>query len=157
MCIRRLTMLIYMTVGVVAAVLIWAGLRWRRRQGEKVLLGAHMIAAEELHELWAGVSPPRVFDVRQPLDLLAYSETIPGSERIPPKDVLAHPELIPRDVDTVVYCTCPGDKTALDILGKALGLGYSRVKILRGGLEEWKAKGYPVEPYETAFRLDTPV
>ncbi len=31
------------------------------------------------------------------------------------------------------------------------------VGILQGGLDSWKAKGYPVEPYRIAFRLDTPV
>jgi hypothetical protein len=31
---------------------------------------------------------------------------------------------------------------------------FSRLKILKGGLAGWKAKGYPVEPYEKSFHLD---
>jgi 3-mercaptopyruvate sulfurtransferase SseA len=29
------------------------------------------------------------------------------------------------------------------------------MKFLKGGLDGWKAKGYPVEPYTQSFHLDT--
>jgi len=33
---------------------------------------------------------------------------------------------------------------------------FLRIKFLKGGLAAWKAKGYPVEPYnEQPFHLDT--
>jgi len=32
---------------------------------------------------------------------------------------------------------------------------FFRVKFLKGGLAGWKAEGYPVEPFEKPFRLDT--
>jgi rhodanese-related sulfurtransferase len=102
-------------------------------------------------------TPVQLYDVRQPLDLLAYSEMIPGAKRIPPKELIANPELIPRDQDVVVYCTCEAQKTSLEIVRKAKGLGYSRVKVLRDGLAGWKAQGYPVAPYRESFRLDTAV
>jgi rhodanese-related sulfurtransferase len=92
-----------------------------------------------------------------PLDLLAYSEIIPGATRIPPKEIMENPSLIPKEEDAVIYCTCPDDKTSREILRRARGLNFSRLKILRGGLAGWKAKGYPVEPYEKSFRLDTGV
>ena len=41
------------------------------------------------------------------------------------------------------------------ILEKALALNFTRIKFLKGGLDAWKAKGYPVERYTTAFHLDT--
>jgi rhodanese-related sulfurtransferase len=92
-------------------------------------------------------------DVRQPLDLLAYPEIIPGAQRIPPNDVLRTPGMIPKDKDAVVYCTCPGDKTSRAVLEKARALQLVRVKFLRGGLAGWKAMGYPVEPYREVFNL----
>lgn len=128
-----------------------------KRARDRRELELHSIEPEALHELMAAQKKVRVFDVRQPLDLLAYSEVIPGATRVPPKDVMANPSLIPREEDAVVYCTCPGDKTSLEILRKALSLNFSRLKILRGGLGAWKAKGFPVEPYKDAFRLDTGV
>jgi rhodanese-related sulfurtransferase len=96
-----------------------------------------------------------VFDVRQPLDLLADSEIIPGATRLSPKEVIQNPSLIPKEKDSVVYCTCPSDETSQTILHRALALKFFQIKFLKGGLEAWKAKGYPVEPYNKPFRLDT--
>jgi rhodanese-related sulfurtransferase len=95
-----------------------------------------------------------LFDVRQPLDLLASYEIIPGAKRIPPKEVLESPSLIPREKDSVVYCTCPSDKTSRAVLHQALAMHFLRIKFLKGGLEAWKAKGYPVEPYNELIQLD---
>ena len=39
------------------------------------------------------------------------------------------------------------------MLRRALALHFSRIKFLKGGLEAWKAKGYPVEPYREVFDL----
>jgi rhodanese-related sulfurtransferase len=96
-----------------------------------------------------------LFDVRQPLDLLADSEVILGATRIPPRDVLQNPSLIPKDKDSVVYCTCPDDKTSRAVMDRARAMHLLRVKFLKGGLAGWKAKGYPVEPYTKPFHLDT--
>ena len=126
-----------------------------RRSRERRELDQHSIGPETLHELLSDGKNVRVFDVRVPLDLLAYSEVIPGSTRVPPKEIMENPALIPKEEDAVVYCTCPDDKTSREILRRALNLNFSRLKILKGGLAGWKAKGYPVEPYKEAFRLDT--
>ncbi|QNI38502.1 rhodanese-like domain-containing protein [Edaphobacter sp. 4G125] len=130
---------------------------WRIRSSRLRELDGHSIDAQTLHDLL--LPEPRVllFDVRQPLDLLAYSEKIPGAVRLAPKDVMSNPALIPQDRDVVVYCTCPGDKTSREIIQRGLALGLRRVKLLYGGLDAWKQKGYPVEPYKESFRLDTAV
>lgn len=116
-------------------------------------LEQHVISAEQLESLKAAGQRVLLFDVRQPLDLLAYPELIPGAQRIPPDDVLKTPALLPRNEDIVVYCTCPSDKTSRLVLRRALTLGFSRIKFLRGGLAAWKGKGYPVEPYKESFHL----
>ena len=58
-----------------------------------------------------------------------------------------------------MYCTCPSDKTSRAIALKAQGFApnvdIKRVKFLKGGLAAWKAKGYPVVPYDKTFHLDT--
>jgi rhodanese-related sulfurtransferase len=131
-----------------------AYMRWRRGR----FLKAHSIEAEQLHAILFAASEAgsvHVIDVRLPLDLLAYSEVIPGSRRIPPKEILENPGLLERDQETVVYCTCPSDKTASKIMQKAVSLGFERVRVLHGGLDAWKQKSYPVEPYESVFHLDT--
>lgn len=131
-----------------ALAIVWAR---RRRTGRE--LERHSVTPETLHSLLASNQDLLVLDVRQPLDLLAYPEIIPGAQRIPPDDVLKTPDVIPKDKDAVVYCTCPGDKTSRAVLEKARALQLVRVKFLRGGLAGWKAMGYPVDPYREVFNL----
>jgi rhodanese-related sulfurtransferase len=128
---------------------------WIKRTRDRRAIELHSITAEALHTLLASNREALLYDVRQPLDLLADSEIIPGTTRIPPKELLQNPQLIPRDRDLVVYCTCPGDKTSRRVLRMAEAVHFFRVKFLKGGLAGWKAKGYPVEPYEKPFHLDT--
>ena len=126
-----------------------------KRARDRRELERHSITPEALHGLLASNQEVLIFDVRLPLDLLADSEIIPGAKRISPQEVMENPSLIPREKDTIVYCTCPSDKTGIVILHRALAMQFSRIKFLKGGLDGWKAKGYPVEPYQESFHLDT--
>ena len=134
----------------VVCVALFVAVKNRRNESE---LEQHSISVEQLHSLLESHQEILLFDVRQPLDLLAYPELIPGAQRVAPQDVLDKPSLIPRDRDVVVYCTCPGDKTSRTILRRAVLLGFSRIKLLRGGLSAWKVKGYAVEPFQGSIRL----
>ncbi|HTC93166.1 MAG TPA: rhodanese-like domain-containing protein [Terriglobales bacterium] len=128
---------------------------WNKRKRDRREMEQHSITPEALHTLLASNQEVLLFDVRLPLDLLADSEIIPGATRIAPQEVLENPLLIPKDKDSVVYCTCPSDKTSRIILHRAQAMHFLRVKFLKGGLAGWKAKGYPVERYEKPFHLDT--
>lgn len=128
---------------------------WIKRSRDRRELEEHSITPEALHDLLTADREVLVFDVRLPLDLLADSKVIPGAKRIAPKEVLENPSLIPKEKETVVYCTCPSDKTSRAVLRKALAVDLTRIKFLKGGLDGWKAKGYPVEPYSQSFHLDT--
>ena len=115
----------------------------------------YSIDPDELHSLLESKKDIVVLDVRQPLDLLAHSEIIPGAMRVPPHDVIAQAESIPKDKDSVIYCTCVSEKTSRMVIRNAMELHISRIKFLKGGLAAWKEKGYPVEPYTKPFHLDT--
>jgi rhodanese-related sulfurtransferase len=128
---------------------------WIRRTTAQHEMGQHSITPEALHELLASNQEVLLYDVRLPLDLLTTYEIIPGAKRIPPAEVIENPSLIPKEKDSIVYCTCPSDKTSRAVLHRALALHFSKIKFLKGGLEAWKAKGYPVEPYTEVFHLDT--
>ena len=146
--------LLLVAIGIaVACLTVFVSVKHYRKESE---LEQHTISVDQLHSLLASDQKTFLFDVRQPLDLLAYPELIPGAQRIPPKEVLDNPSLIPRDQDVVVYCTCPGDKTSRMVLRRARSLGFTRIKFLTGGLAAWKTKGYPVEPYRETFRLSVP-
>jgi rhodanese-related sulfurtransferase len=126
-----------------------------KRKRDRNELELNSITPEALHTLMASNQGILVFDVRQPLDLLGHSTIIPGAKWIPPEEVIKNPSLIPQEKDAVVYCTCPGDKTSRAVLHQAQALHFSRIKFLKGGLAGWKAKGYPVEPYNEPFHLKT--
>ncbi len=145
----------------IVAIVIWGWLAviWIRRMKARREFERISITPEALHELIVGHHDVVILDVRQPLDLLADSEIIEGARRISPEDATTNPALIPTDKELVVYCTCPSDKTSRAIAFKAQQLApqvdLSRVKFLKGGLAAWKAKGYPVVPYDKTFHLDT--
>jgi rhodanese-related sulfurtransferase len=136
----------------VAAPCLWI-LIWIKRTRDRQELELHSIGPEALHKLLASQQEVLLFDVRQPLDLLGDSEIIPGATRIPPKELLQNPALIPKDKDSIVYCTCPSDKTSRSVLRRAQAMHFLRIKFLKGGLAGWEAKGYPVERYEKTFHL----
>jgi rhodanese-related sulfurtransferase len=139
-------------VGFLVLVFSLFRMRQLRRRRE---LEEHSIDPDALHDLLTKNQEILLFDVRQPLDLLAHSEIIPGAKRIPPKEVLEQASLIPKEKESVIYCTCVSQSTSRMILERALALNFTKIKFLKGGLDAWKAKGYPVERSTTPFRLDT--
>jgi rhodanese-related sulfurtransferase len=143
------------TLLVISAIILVAAAYSIKRARDRRELEQYSVTPEALHAMLASHRDVVVLDVRLPLDLLAKSEIIPGATRIAPQEVQENPALIPQDKDVIVYCTCPSEKTSRVILHKALALHLSRVKFLKGGLDGWKAKGYPVEPYTQSFHLET--
>jgi rhodanese-related sulfurtransferase len=145
----------------IIAIAIWGLLAviWIRRIKARRAFERLSITPEALRDLITANREVLVLDVRQPLDLLADSEIIEGAQRISPQDAEANPSLIPSDKELVVYCTCPSDKTSRAIAARAQALApnidVSKIKFLKGGLAAWKAKGYPVVPYDKTFHLDT--
>jgi rhodanese-related sulfurtransferase len=123
-------------------------LRAKREVDEK------SIEAEELHAL-LNANAVLLYDVRQPLDFVAHPEIIPRAIRIAPKDIADRTASFSRDQESVIYCTGGDNETSRMVLGKARALNFTRVKILKGGLAAWKAKGYPVEEYTDSIQLDT--
>ncbi len=78
---------------------------WKKRSRDRLrTMEQHAISAEQLYSLLGAQQHVALFDVRQPLDLLAHSEIIPGARRIPPADVLATPSLIPKEPCSALSC-----------------------------------------------------
>jgi rhodanese-related sulfurtransferase len=140
--------------GVICVGVLLAGVQVKRVRDRKEL-EQHSVTPEELHTLFEAKQDVALFDVRLPLDLLSNLVVIPGATRISPEEVITNPSLIPRDRDSIVYCTCPGEETSRAILHKARALGFQRIKFLKGGLAGWQAKGFPVEPYDKPFHLSS--
>jgi rhodanese-related sulfurtransferase len=144
-------MIILICCGICALIAGWVVMKRLRAKRD---LEEHSIEPEALHALLSA-KQVLLYDVRQPLDFLAYPQIIPGAIRIAPKDIAEQTASFSRDQNSVIYCTGAKDDTSEMVLGKARALNFTQVKLLKGGLDAWKAKGYPVEPYTHPFHLDT--
>jgi rhodanese-related sulfurtransferase len=138
-----------------AAVLLAIVLAKRVKDRREREMERYSITPEALHALLASNQEVLVIDARLPLDLLGDSVIIPGALRLSPQEVRENPSLLPKEKDLVVYCTCSSDETSRTVLHRALATGFLRIKFLKGGLEGWRARGFPVEPYTKPFHLDS--
>jgi rhodanese-related sulfurtransferase len=145
--------MVLMVTTICAAVLLAVVLAKRMRDRRE--MERYSITPEALHALLASDQEVLVIDARLPLDLLGDSVIIPGALRLAPQEVRENPSLLPKERDLVVYCTCPSYETSRTVLHRALAMGFLRIKFLKGGLQGWMAKGFPVEPYTKPFHLDS--
>jgi membrane protein DedA with SNARE-associated domain/rhodanese-related sulfurtransferase len=99
-----------------------------------------------------GSTPPFIVDLRHPLDYLPDPRVLPGALRVGPNEIKQHSEIIPRDRDVILYCTCPSEETSAKLALQLHKMGIYRVRPLRGGFDGWKQAGYPLVDYVT----DTP-
>ncbi len=96
-----------------------------------------------------GNIPPFIVDLRHPLDYLPDPRVLPGALRIGPNELKLHSEILPRDRDVVLYCTCPSEETSAKVALQLHKMGVYRVRPLRGGFDGWKQAGYPLIDYVT--------
>jgi rhodanese-related sulfurtransferase len=141
-------------VAVICVVVLLVAIVAKRNRDRKQL-EEHSITPEDLNALLASNKDLALFDVRFPLDLLSDSMVIPTAKWIAPEEVAANPLLIPRDRDSIVYCTCPSEESSRVVLHRALALGFKRIRFLKGGLEGWRSRGFPVEHYDKPFSLSS--
>ena len=99
----------------------------------------------ELKELLDAGEPVYIVDLRHPLELLPDPFTLPGALHVSPEDLEARVHEIPRDRDVILYCTCPNEATAAHTALRLHKLGIERVRPLRGGFDEWKKLGFPLD------------
>jgi rhodanese-related sulfurtransferase len=144
----------YLAISIICAAVLLAVVLVKRMRDRREM-ERHTITPEALQGLLASNQDVLVLDVRQPLDLLGDSVIIPGAQWLAPDEVRANPSMLPKERDLIVYCTCPSDKTSRTILRRALAMGFLRIKFLKGGLDGWRAIGFPVEPYKKPFHLNS--
>jgi membrane protein DedA with SNARE-associated domain/rhodanese-related sulfurtransferase len=126
-------------------ILAWvAGRIYRRRRLLRQLVQSRLEPAELWNQLDAG-EDVYIVDLRHPLEQLTEPFTLPGALRVAPDELSARVHEIPRDRDIILYCTCPNEETAAHTALKLHRLGVERVRPLRGGYDEWKRLGYPMD------------
>jgi membrane protein DedA with SNARE-associated domain/rhodanese-related sulfurtransferase len=121
----------------------------RRRMVIRKLVAARLEPEELKRQLDAG-EPVYIVDLRHPLELLPEPFTLPGALHFSPDTLAARHKEIPRDRDIVLFCTCPSEATAAKTAMTLHKLGIERVRPLRGGYDEWKRLGYPMDAVQPA-------
>jgi membrane protein DedA with SNARE-associated domain/rhodanese-related sulfurtransferase len=116
----------------------------RRRAILRKLHAARMEPQDLKQQLDAG-EPVYIVDLRHPLELVPEPFTLPGALHFAPDALTRHHQEIPRDRDVVLYCTCPSEATAAKTAMALHKLGVERVRPLRGGYDEWKRLGFPLD------------
>ena len=127
----------------------FAGRILRRRMQLKELIAARLEPEELKRQLDAG-EPVYIVDLRHPLEFLPDPFTLPGALHFSPDSIAARHNEIPRDRDIVLFCTCPSEATAAKTAMTLIKLGIERVRPLRGGYDEWKRLGFPLDPVQLA-------
>ena len=122
----------------------------RRRMVIKQLVAARLEPLELKNKLDAG-EPVYIVDLRHPLEFLPDPFTLPGALHFSPESLAARHLEIPRDRDIVLYCSCPSEATAAKTAMTLHKLGIERVRPLRGGFDEWKRLGFPLDAVAPAF------
>jgi membrane protein DedA with SNARE-associated domain/rhodanese-related sulfurtransferase len=118
----------------------------RRRQFLRKLIQSRLEPEDLKRQLDAGESV-FIVDLRHPLELVPDPFTLPGALHLSPEALTARIHEIPRDRDIVLYCTCPSEATAAKTALTLHKLGIDRVRPLRGGYDEWKRLGYPLDAF----------
>ncbi len=129
---------------------------YRRRVVLKKLVASRLEPAELKRQLDAG-EQVFIVDLRHPLELMADPFTLPGAQHFSPDALAARHSEIPRDRDIVLYCTCPSEATAAKTALSLHKLGIERVRPLRGGYDEWKRLGFPMDAIPPANPMVTAV
>jgi rhodanese-related sulfurtransferase len=97
--------------------------------------------------------PVYIVDLRHPLELVPDPYTLPGAHHVSPDALAQRSGEIPLDRDIVLYCTCPSEATAAKTAMTLHKLGIARVRPLRGGFDEWKRLGFPLDAIEMAVTV----
>jgi len=109
------------------------------------------ITAEELKAKMASNQAVLVIDVRAPDVFANSSTTVKGSFHFKVRHLKYRTQFapfrdLPRNGEIVLYCTCPKDEASIAGAQILRESGFTNVRVLQGGWNEWmKAKG-PVEP-----------
>ncbi len=121
----------------------------RRNQILKQLAAARLEPEELKRQLDAG-EQVYIVDLRHTMELGPEPFTLPGALHLAPDALTKRHSEIPRDRDVVVFCSCPSEATAAKTAMTLHRLGIERVRPLRGGFDEWKRLGYPVDEISLA-------
>jgi len=128
---------------VVAVILGYVVFRRLRYRAFVRSLAMARITVEELAGLMGAGGDVVLVDVRP--EAIRAAGIIPGALYASPAEAKASLAHLPRDIDIVVYCSCPNEVSAATAARHLRASGFKRIRPLAGGYEAWIEAGQPVQ------------
>ena len=132
-----------------AVLLLYIGWKYFNRRRFLHKLRIARISPEELHQRMNAGENIVVVDLRHALEFESEPETIPGAVHIDAAELEEAFEVIPRDREIVLFCSCPNEATAARMALQLRDLGITRIRPLAGGLAGWRGRGFPLQALES--------
>lgn len=102
-----------------------------------------LITCEELKQLIDAKATQDIVIVdTQPSESFAEAH-IPGAVNLPYTDRIKRPVNLSRTKTLVLYCPCEHEEESTVMATQLQKLGYSKLKLLQGGLPRWHELQYP--------------
>jgi membrane protein DedA with SNARE-associated domain/rhodanese-related sulfurtransferase len=131
--------------GLVIAVLgVYLLRKWQNRRQFLEKLRIARITPEELKARLDAGEDVMIVDLRHSSEFDAQSLTIPGAVHMNPNELERAQQLIPRDREVILFCSCPNEATAAQMALRLRARGVVRIRPLAEGFEGWRERHYPV-------------
>jgi membrane protein DedA with SNARE-associated domain/rhodanese-related sulfurtransferase len=134
--------LLVLLVAALAAYIVW---KWQNRRQFVRKLRVARITPEELKQRLDNREDVIIVDLRHELEFDAEPETISGAVRMDPADLEEAIEVIPRDREIILFCSCPNEATAAQMALRLRSQGITRIRPLAEGLDGWRKRGFPMQ------------
>lgn len=127
------------------ALLLYIGWKYFNRRRFLRSLRIARISPTELHQRMGSGESIVIVDLRHTMEFASEPETIPGAVHMDAGDLEEAIEVIPRDREIVLFCSCPNEATAARMAMRLRNLGVTRIRPLAGGLAGWREQGFPLQ------------
>ena len=94
-----------------------------------------------------------LLDIRHPMNVNFRPVQIPGALHIGYHELDKRLSEIPLHRPLVIYCDCPKDQAAAQVVRRLRKVGAISAHMLRGGLDEWEKHGLAIAPTPTNASL----
>ena len=137
---------------VVGGVLLvgFGGVKWWQRRRVVARWREARISPEALSARLGAGTPVTLLDLRRAEEWAEGRAKIPGAVHFPVEEWEGRHQMVPRDGEVVLYCSCPNERTSV---AAALALerqGVKRIHLLAGGFAGWRERGFGVEGIEAS-------
>lgn len=129
------------------ALLAYISYKWWQRWRFQKILAIARISVNELVDMMDSGNTPVIVDIRSPSVRTLDARHIPGAKMIALNEwqtLIPHVRL---ESDIVVYCNCPNEASAAQMVKLLMGRGYKRARPLLGGLDAWVEAGHEIHTY----------